>query len=159
MKNESVDRDIESFVSQHLKKKRRLRKWEAYHKQIEEALTEGAQGVFRWVECQFKELASCPRSEDLLEKRLASLPPTLDKTYAHLLSRISHDHRDYARKILALFCCAERPLTVDELAIAVAFHPEDNPKFNAKRKLEDVNAILEACPSFVEISDDETTAA
>jgi hypothetical protein len=45
MKNESVDRDIESFISQHLKENRRLRKWEAYHKQIEEALTKGAQGV------------------------------------------------------------------------------------------------------------------
>ncbi|KAM0558487.1 hypothetical protein ACHAPJ_004681 [Fusarium lateritium] len=152
MKNESVDGDIESFISQHLKENRRLRKWEACHKQIEEALTKGAQGVFRWVECQFKELASCPRSEDLLEKRLASLPPTLDETYARMLSRIPHDYREYARQILALLCCAERPLTVEELAVAVAFHPEDNPRFYAKRKLEDVNAIHEACPGFVEIS-------
>jgi ankyrin repeat domain-containing protein 50 len=73
-----------------------------------------------------------------------------------MLSRIPHDYREYARQILALLCCAERPLTVEELAVAVAFHPEDNPRFNAKRKLEDVNAIHEACPGFVYISDNKT---
>lgn len=45
MKNTSIDADIASFVSGHLKDNRRLRKWERYHDQIEQALAKGAQGV------------------------------------------------------------------------------------------------------------------
>lgn len=46
MKNDSIDRDIASFISDHLRRNRRLRKWEKYHDQIERALTEGAKGVY-----------------------------------------------------------------------------------------------------------------
>jgi hypothetical protein len=45
MKNTLVDADIASFVSAHLKDNRRLRKWEKYGGQIEQALVKGAKGV------------------------------------------------------------------------------------------------------------------
>lgn len=45
MKNDLIDADIASFVSGHLRDNRRLRKWEKYHDQIEQAFTEGAKGV------------------------------------------------------------------------------------------------------------------
>ncbi|KAH7117475.1 hypothetical protein EDB81DRAFT_767262 [Dactylonectria macrodidyma] len=45
MKNDSVDRDIASFISEHLRNNRRLRKWEEHHARIETALTTRAQGV------------------------------------------------------------------------------------------------------------------
>jgi hypothetical protein len=45
MKNDSIDRDIASFISEHLRNNRRLRKWEEHHVRIETALTTGAQGV------------------------------------------------------------------------------------------------------------------
>lgn len=45
LKNESVDSDIASFISESLRDKRRLRKWEKYHQDIEKALIERAQGV------------------------------------------------------------------------------------------------------------------
>ncbi|KAF9780665.1 hypothetical protein IL306_000013 [Fusarium sp. DS 682] len=81
MKNDSIDRDIASFISEHLRNSQQLRNWEEHHAQIEAALTTRSQGVFRWVECQFKALANCPQSEDLLERLLDSLPQTLDETY------------------------------------------------------------------------------
>jgi ankyrin repeat domain-containing protein 50 len=45
MKNESVDRDIAAFVSQHLKDNRKLRKWKNHHDRIEAAFAERAKGV------------------------------------------------------------------------------------------------------------------
>jgi hypothetical protein len=45
MKNNLVDDDIASFVSGHLRDNRRLRKWEKYHDEIEQAFTKGAKGV------------------------------------------------------------------------------------------------------------------
>jgi ankyrin repeat domain-containing protein 50 len=45
MKNESVDRDIAAFTSQHLRGNRRLRKWKDYHDLIETKFAERAKGV------------------------------------------------------------------------------------------------------------------
>ncbi|KAJ3522166.1 hypothetical protein NM208_g12977 [Fusarium decemcellulare] len=151
MRNKDIDRDITSFVSQHLQENRRLRKWAAYHEKIEVAIAKRARGMFRWVECQFKALASCPESEDLLEKVLDSLPQTLDETYARMLSNIPQGSSGYARQILALLCCARRPLTLDELVIAVAFQPEEDPRFNPKCKLMNIDAIHQVCPGLIEL--------
>lgn len=45
MKNDSIDRDITSFISQNLQDNRRLRKWKEHHDQIETVLTRRAKGV------------------------------------------------------------------------------------------------------------------
>ncbi|KAH6884132.1 hypothetical protein B0T10DRAFT_518181, partial [Thelonectria olida] len=158
MKNDSVDRDIASFISEHLHNNRRLRKWEEHHARIETALTMRAQGVFRWVECQFKALTSCPQSEDLLEQLLDSLPQTLDKTYERMLNNIPSTSRDYARQMLTLLCCARRPLTVAELVDGIAVQLGDTPRFNPKRKLKNIDAIQEVCPGFTELDVDPNTS-
>ncbi|KAK4250674.1 hypothetical protein C7999DRAFT_38283 [Corynascus novoguineensis] len=160
MKNDSIDRDIALFVSQHLRQNRRLRKWERHHDRIEKAFTERAKGVFRWVECQFRALASCPRSEDLLEQLLQSLPATLDETYRRMLLNIPPASAPYAHQILSLLCCSERPLKVAELLDAVAVELGGQSqvfKYNPKRRLEDEQAILEVCPGFTELSVDPRT--
>ncbi|SCO87596.1 uncharacterized protein FRV6_11723 [Fusarium oxysporum] len=158
MKNHSIDRDISSFISEHLRNNRRLRKWEEHHARIEAALTTRAQGVFRWVECQFKALASCAQSEDLLEQLLDSLPQTLDETYERMLSNIPSTSRDYARQMLTLLCCARRPLTVAELVDGVAVQLGDAPRFNPKRKLKNIDAIQQVCPGFTELDGDPNTS-
>ncbi|KAH6870903.1 ankyrin repeat-containing domain protein, partial [Thelonectria olida] len=158
MKNDSVDRDIASFISEHLHNNRRLRKWDEHRARIETALTTRAQGVFRWVECHIKALASCPQSEDLLEQLLDSLPQTLDETYERMLSNIPSTSRDYARQMLTLLCCARRPLTVAELVDGIAVQLGDTPRFNPKRKLKNINAIQEVCPGFTELDVDHNTS-
>ncbi|KAK2048630.1 hypothetical protein LZ31DRAFT_29063 [Colletotrichum somersetense] len=45
MKNDGIDKDIASFVSQHLRDSRRLRKWHEHHGRIEQVLIEKANGV------------------------------------------------------------------------------------------------------------------
>ncbi|CAM1509295.1 Fc.00g030340.m01.CDS01 [Cosmosporella sp. VM-42] len=152
MKNDSIDRDIASFISEHLHKNRRLRKWDEHHARIETALTTRAKGVFRWVECQFKALVSCPQSEDLLEQLLNSLPETLDETYERMLSNIPSTSREYAQQMLTLLCCARRPLTVAELIDGIAVQLGGTPRFNPKRKLKNIDAIQEVCPGFTEIN-------
>lgn len=54
MNNDSVDRDIASFIVDSFKNDRRLRKWETYRDQIEASLTERAKGVY--VISRFSEL-------------------------------------------------------------------------------------------------------
>jgi hypothetical protein len=45
MKNDEISRDISDFISGRLKTDRELRKLDKYHSQIQQALTEGAQGM------------------------------------------------------------------------------------------------------------------
>lgn len=46
LRNDEVDNDIANFISQHLRQKRGLRKWERYYGRIEAVLTECAKGVY-----------------------------------------------------------------------------------------------------------------
>jgi len=45
MKNDSVDKDIAEFISDHLRQNEQLERWEEYYDKIENVLTEGAKGV------------------------------------------------------------------------------------------------------------------
>ncbi|GAB1315662.1 NACHT domain-containing protein [Madurella fahalii] len=150
MKNDSIDADIASFVSAHLRENRRLRKWEKYHDRIEQAFTEGAQGVFRWVECQFAPLEACPGSKTRLDALLGSLPRTLDKTYERMLSNIDEESADDARRILTLLCTAKRPLTVEELIDGIAVELGDDPRFNEDSRLMNEADIRRICPGFID---------
>src|ERR1700722_7994577 len=106
---------------------------------------------FRWVECQFKSLATCPRSEDHLEKLLASLPQSLDETYERMLSKIDIASIEYARQILMWLCFAKRPLSVREIIDGVVVELGDNARVNLKRRLHDEDDILQICPGFIDI--------
>lgn len=45
MKNPEVDRDISNFISEQLKDDKKIQRWKAFHGEIQEKLTERAQGV------------------------------------------------------------------------------------------------------------------
>jgi ankyrin repeat domain-containing protein 50 len=107
---------------------------------------------FRWVECQFKSLKSCPRSEDHLEKLLKSLPQSLDETYERMLLSIDTASIDYARRILMWLCFSKRPLTVPELIDGVAVELGDHARLNRKRRLYDGNDLLQICSGFISIT-------
>ncbi|KAK3299419.1 ankyrin repeat-containing domain protein [Chaetomium fimeti] len=146
-----VDADIAAFVAGHLRDNRRLRKWERFHGQIEKALTEGAKGVFRWVECQFAALEACPGSKTRLDALLGSLPRTLDKTYERMLHNIEEESVDDAKRILTLLCIAKRPLQVEELIDGIAVELGDDAKFNEDSRLMNQDDIRHICPGFIEV--------
>ncbi|KAK1728694.1 uncharacterized protein BDZ83DRAFT_529345, partial [Colletotrichum acutatum] len=148
MKHEGIDDDIASYVSQYLQ--RRLKRWNEHHSLIEKVLTEQAHGVFRWVECQFQALVTCPRSKQALDRRLQSLPPTLDETYKRMLENVPN--KDYAKQMLAILCCASRPLTVPELINALAIEIGATSFLNPDRRLPDADALQEICPGFTEVT-------
>ncbi|KAI0454305.1 hypothetical protein F5B21DRAFT_504410 [Xylaria acuta] len=151
MRNDAVDNDIKSFVSGSLKSERRLRKWGKYHDQIETALTERANGVFRWVECQLTALDSCAKSKRQLDTLLASLPRSLDKTYERMLLNISGESVEDAKRILTLVCCAKSPLTIPEIIDGIAVELGDRPRLNVDGRLEDEDDIHRICPGLIEI--------
>ncbi|KAK8124413.1 uncharacterized protein PG998_000172 [Apiospora kogelbergensis] len=151
MKNAKVNQDIAAFVAKNLQENRRLRKWQRYYDRIEKVLTDRANGVFRWVECQFTALAACAANQHLLNQLLQSLPRSLDDTYAWMLKNIEPEMREYARQMLSVLCCAMRPLTDLELIDALAVELGENPRFDVERRFQDLTDLQLICPGFIEI--------
>jgi hypothetical protein len=104
------------------------------------------------VECQFKSLQSCPRSEHHLDRMLKALPASLDETYERMLCNIDHDSIEDARRILTLLCFASRLLRVHELIDGIAVEITNGVGLNRKRRLQDANDIHGICPGLIQIS-------
>ena len=106
---------------------------------------------FRWVECQFESLKRCPRSESHLDHCLRSLPRTLDETYERMLCNIDEGLTEEARQILTLLCFSSRPLTVAELIDGIAVDLNEPAGLDPRRRLQDVDDLLEICPGLIDI--------
>jgi ankyrin repeat domain-containing protein 50 len=114
---------------------------------------------FRWVECQFVSLASCPSSQHHLENALNSLPRSLDETYNRMLMNIDPELAEDAKRILTLLCFAKRPVTVQEIIEGLAVELGENPRLNDKRRLGDPNDVIRICPGLISISTSEDEAS
>ena len=95
-------------------------------KRIFETLKHGAQGMFRWVAMSLETLQQIKFRQDF-ENRLGRLPSKLSGLYDIIYSEIIRSENDetikYGRvaatKTLKWLLCAERLLTVEELAAAI----------------------------------------
>jgi ankyrin repeat protein len=85
----------------------------------------------------------------MLRKSLSTLPPTLDQTYDQILSSISKEDSEYARRILQWLTFSARPLFVKEVAEALAIDVERDPAFDRDEVLEDPLEVLNICSSLV----------
>jgi hypothetical protein len=89
----------------------------------------------------------------MLRRSLSTLPPTLDQTYDRILSSISEEDTEYAIRILQWLTFSARPLSVKEVAEAVAINVERDPAFDHNEVLEDPREVLNICSSLVTIAD------
>ncbi|KAF2809192.1 uncharacterized protein BDZ99DRAFT_46958 [Mytilinidion resinicola] len=58
-----------------------------------------------------------------LKAIISTLPSTVDQVYEAILSRIEEDERLQAKKLLHIIVAAKRPLTLEEMNIALAIEP------------------------------------
>ncbi|KAH0534080.1 hypothetical protein FGG08_007314, partial [Glutinoglossum americanum] len=87
----------------------------------------------------------------MLRKALASLPKTLDDTYARILCSIDEVHRENALKILRWLAYSARPLQIEEVAEVIAVNIEDHPQFDPERRFPEPRDILTICSSLVTV--------
>lgn len=71
---------------------------------------------------QLEELKSCPTPGDVRET-LRTLPKNLKETYDKILDSVPKRHQSYIRAALQWIACSVRPLSLNELAIAVVNDP------------------------------------
>lgn len=105
---------------------------------------------FRWAACQLDILKECLH-EEAVEETLASLPKTLEGTYARILTCIKEAYREDAIRILQFLTFSERPLTIHEAVDVLAIDLSKDPQFNPKRRLQIPQEIMKICPSLISL--------
>lgn len=166
IRDDLIGNDIRNYVHARIKEHEGLRRWQkrpAIQEEIEANLIDKANGMlvllqstiliqtdlcrFRWVTCQLDALEKCydPRA---LRHTLASLPRTLDQTYARILAEIPPEHICYTRRILQFLTYSEQPLRLDEAVDAVAVDV-DSRRFDPQDRMPIQAEITRYCSSLV----------
>ncbi|KAI0300181.1 hypothetical protein BC826DRAFT_1102274 [Russula brevipes] len=133
-------KDIIDYVTSVVASDKNMGRWRENDRQLViDALSERADGMFRWVYCQLEALRYClpPSVRSILDE----LPETLDETYERVLRSINKSNREHAHQVLAVdFSAAER-----------GGIPKSNPDW---RWTDQHQAVLSTCSSLIAIVND-----
>ncbi|KAI0288609.1 hypothetical protein BC826DRAFT_1107649 [Russula brevipes] len=137
--------DITEYVKSIVNADHKMRQWKETDKELViDALTEKADGMFRWVICQWDDIRYCPPVR--IRRALDELPETLDDTYARTLKDIRN--WEDAHRLFQCISAAPRPLRVEELAefLAFNFDGSSTPTLEEDHRLGDpAQAVLSTC--------------
>lgn len=86
-----------------------------------------------------------------LQEALASLPDTLDETYARILNAIPSRHKQTAIRILQFLAFSERPLKIEEVVEIIAVDPKGDPRFDPRNRMPESKEISRYCSSLVAV--------
>ncbi|KAI1774269.1 hypothetical protein F4818DRAFT_448840 [Hypoxylon cercidicola] len=148
-----IEEDIHMYIHARVQEHQGLQRWQSrpdVQTEIKDALTEKADGMFRWVSCQLDDLEKCI-SLPQIRKTLRNLPKTLDDTYARILNNIPDLHKEHAKRLLQFLAFSERPLRLDEAVDAIAVDTANKPYFDLRNRIEVPEEIAACCSSLVVI--------
>ncbi|KAH7080197.1 hypothetical protein BKA63DRAFT_541158 [Paraphoma chrysanthemicola] len=148
-----LDNDIHAYIRTRIRVGHGLKRWRqhtAVQEEIEYALMQQANGMFRWAACQLDALENC-LDYRALTNALACVPRTLDETYSRILNAIPFEHKRYATLILQLLTFSERPIRIEEAVDAIAVEPDGDPYFSPMYRMPDPQEIARYCSSLVTI--------
>ena len=95
---------------------------------VEQEILERASGVFQWVVLMLKVAISLRNNGQhprMIRKRMRDLPTGLDDLYSSMLQEIGMQDQCKASKLMRWVCFAERPLSLSEIRLAIAFDTEE----------------------------------
>ncbi|KAG9314893.1 hypothetical protein JVU11DRAFT_3995 [Chiua virens] len=145
-----ISADIELHVSKEVEGDRHLRILEENLKmKICVSLKHGADGMFRWVQCQIDTLKRCPTTRHI-RKALESLPSGLEETYERILREINprSSEGEIAMRALVWLVVALRSMHLVEILEALSIDIEAR---RLDREIAPVHgpALLDALGSLV----------
>jgi ankyrin repeat protein len=140
--NSNLKKDIADFVTTEASKLAQFP--EALQEEIRLALIDGADGMFLWVSLIIDDLQKSTTTRPrIIREKLKSLPKTLPGLYTDILLKIKFEDREYATTILRWVVWAVRPLTLQELTIAIAIKPDDTSMSSLEGEMEsDLTTVL-----------------
>jgi ankyrin repeat protein len=117
----NVSKDIYKYVANNVRELSVNRQLE---QEIQDALVKGAKGMFLWVSLIVGSLDKIKHSTPKhIRQKLKELPKDITALYVSILNQINAEYEVKARMILQWIVYAARPLTLKELAIAIAVTP------------------------------------
>jgi tetratricopeptide (TPR) repeat protein len=156
MSKENVAHDIEVVVRKAVESSPKLR---ILKDKIISSLLNGADGMILWAELMLATLKRA-RNRNAVEKMLADLPFGLNGIYKHTLiiigRRLTDEELSLRREILGWVTTATRPMTVEELSVALAIEPGSKALDEGEIILRLENDIRELCGPMLKIMDDRT---
>ncbi|KAE9371111.1 hypothetical protein N431DRAFT_376507 [Stipitochalara longipes BDJ] len=104
MSNSFVEADIKIYVAAKIKDELKFKDWpDKLRTEVEETLSTGAKGMFRWAVCQLDILRRL-HSESKIRTALKSLPKTIYETYERIFSYFTEEEKDFVRHTLHWVC-------------------------------------------------------
>ncbi|KAL3300792.1 L-galactose dehydrogenase [Colletotrichum asianum] len=155
MKNKFLDADIRLYTESRLRAEKRVKSWSAeLQQETIEALSNGAQGMFRWVVCQIDALRRI-RNREAVRKALSRLPKTLDEAYDRIFEQIEEEDFPYVNSAMKWLCFESKlhsgaAACVDMQMLAQAVDEdicEDNPE--GEELFYDAESLREICGSLI----------
>lgn len=117
---------------------------------LEERLIHNADRTFLWVSLILKMIEDSARvSKKALEDMISNIPSALDAVYDKILQQ-SSDHK-HARKLLHIVVAAKRPLTLDEINVAVSIGPNDRSHDDLDLEPSIDSTVKDLCGLFVRV--------
>ncbi|ETS84698.1 hypothetical protein PFICI_02723 [Pestalotiopsis fici W106-1] len=142
-----VKDDINLYIEVRVGQLSRWRERPRIQKEIKTVLSNKANGMFRWVSCQFDVLSGCLDPESV-QRELASLPRTLDETYERILKTIEPNRLNSAIRLLQFLAYSNRPLRLEEAVDAVAVNISKEPMFDPEYRMPCPEEIVGYCSSL-----------
>ena len=119
---------------------------------LEERLIHNADRTFLWVSLILKMIEDSARvSKKALEDMISSIPSALDAVYDKILQQ-SSDHK-HARKLLHIVVAAIRPLTLDEINVALFIRPNNRSHDDLDLEPSIDSTVKDLCGLFVRVID------
>ncbi|KAF8460198.1 hypothetical protein BDZ91DRAFT_851712 [Kalaharituber pfeilii] len=154
-----IESYIKETISERLSQGRLSLRRESMKAEITTALLQGAEGMFLWIYFQIEDICAKNNDEDI-RATLASLPRGLDETYSRILDKIlssPYKEPNIAMKVFRWVAGAQQPLTLDEIAEAVALSPADKQWTCVESRLPTSSRkVIENCAHLIILNDDET---
>ncbi|KAI0451730.1 ankyrin repeat-containing domain protein [Xylaria acuta] len=122
--------------------------------EIENALSQGADGMFLWVFFQVQELCEQTCDEDI-RHTISNLPEDLEETFRRVLRRISsRRNSELARRAFPWIAAAVRPLSIEEVREAIAI--EIGQQYTKPERLcNNVHSIISSCENLLHIDEED----
>ncbi|KAK4060872.1 uncharacterized protein Triagg1_10564 [Trichoderma aggressivum f. europaeum] len=112
------EEDIEKYVEKEIAKVDGI--WRSVSaevkEQVKKTIREQSDGMFRWAYLQWEELKKL-RTNQRIRERLGKLPKSLTEAYEEIYSE--NEEKDVLQRVVKWVLCARRPLTSEELLMAI----------------------------------------
>jgi tetratricopeptide (TPR) repeat protein len=156
MSKGDISNDIEAVVRKAVEESPKL---SLLKDKVITGLLNGADGMFLWANLMLATLKRA-RNRNAVEKMLANLPIGLRGVYEHILitigQKLSEDELELRKEILSWVTTAARPMTLEELSVALAVEPGASSLDDGEIILKLENDIRDLCGPMLKISDDRT---